>query len=99
MHEDILAAVSRLDEAETLGGVEPLDRTCRHLSLLGSVVEPYTEHARPARSLQRSATTLGIWELARGASPCPQGPGSSPRRSQVRKSQGRIWEPNDPKSS
>src|SRR5262245_64042161 len=35
MDEHILAAVTRLDETETFGGVEPLHRTNRHVSLLG----------------------------------------------------------------
>src|SRR5215212_5672841 len=37
MHEHILAAVTRLDESETLGGVEPLHRTSSHHSLSSAV--------------------------------------------------------------
>src|SRR5262249_6206464 len=51
MHEHILAAVARLDEPEALSGVEPLYRTSRHLSLLGSLTSiRHMKHARTARS-------------------------------------------------
>src|SRR5205814_8059881 len=33
VHEHVLAAVGRLDEPETLGGIEPLHGTCRHYSV------------------------------------------------------------------
>src|SRR5215472_3230428 len=34
--EDVTPAIARLDEAEALDGVEPLDGTGSHISLLGS---------------------------------------------------------------
>src|SRR5262249_11776054 len=33
VNEHVLAAVRRLDEPEPLGGIEPLDGTCRHYSV------------------------------------------------------------------
>src|SRR5471032_3291470 len=37
VHEHILATAVRLNETETLGGVEPLNRTCSHVCILSSV--------------------------------------------------------------
>jgi hypothetical protein len=34
MHEDVLAAVIRLDESVALLAVEPLHGSCRHIALL-----------------------------------------------------------------
>jgi hypothetical protein len=36
VNEEILAAIVRRDEAETLVGVEPLNGACAHLHFLGS---------------------------------------------------------------
>ena len=50
VNEDILAAFVRLDEPETLGGIEPFDGTTCHLGLLRSPLG--TRHETEPRSRQ-----------------------------------------------
>src|SRR6478609_9034486 len=58
MDEDVLAALLRLDEAEALGGIEPLNSTSWHLvRLLSLSTSTNAQDAVPAAS---AATTLGI---------------------------------------
>jgi hypothetical protein len=42
VNEDVLATALRLDEAVTLGGVEPFHGTCRHLNCSDRVLPPRT---------------------------------------------------------
>ena len=61
MNEHVLAAALRLDEAVTLLRIEPLHRTCRHLSLLPSSIAAAdkTRKAGPIALADRDCT--GIW--------------------------------------
>jgi hypothetical protein len=57
MNKDVLAVALRLDEAVTLGRIEPFDGTRRHLSLLqSSIAVADTERkARPKVTTLRQA--------------------------------------------
>jgi hypothetical protein len=56
VHEDILAAIIRLDEAEAFLDIEPLHGSLRHLALLSvtCVVRPRGKRSRFVRVLEES---------------------------------------------
>ena len=68
MDEHVLAAAVRLNEAKTLGGVEPLDRTCRHIRYLlrksGAELRAVRNPAHLAN--EKSIPALLPWRIEEG---------------------------------